>query len=53
MKLILFSMNFFGQMQPACGLMAMEVHPLHKKEGGGPFMVRCFEDYARGKWGRC
>ena len=33
MKLILFSMNFFGQMQPACGLMALEVHPLHKKKG--------------------
>ena len=31
MKLILFSMNFFGRMQPACGLMALEVHPLHKK----------------------
>ena len=26
MKLILFSMNFFGKMQPACGLMALEVH---------------------------
>ena len=33
MKLILFSMNFFGKMQPACGLMALEVHPLHKKKG--------------------
>ena len=33
MKLILFSMNFFGVMQPACGLMALEVHPLHKKKG--------------------
>lgn len=47
MKLILFSMNFFGQMQPACGLMALEVHPLHKKKGAALFMVRCFEDYAR------
>ena len=28
MKLILFSMNFFGVMQPACGVMALEVHPL-------------------------
>ena len=28
MKLILFSMNIFGVMQPACGLMALEVHPL-------------------------
>ena len=31
MKLILFSMNCFGRMQTACGLMALEVHPLHKK----------------------
>ncbi len=35
MKLILFSMNCFGRMQTACGLMALEVHPLHKKKGGG------------------
>ena len=47
MKLILFSMNFFGRMQPACGLMALEVHPLHKKEGAALYMVRYFEDYAR------
>ena len=33
MKLILFSMNCFGRMQTACGLMALEVHPLHKKQG--------------------
>ena len=33
MKLILFSMNCFGRMQTACGLMALEVHPLHKKRG--------------------
>ena len=47
MKLILFSMNFFGKMQPACGLMALEVHPLHKKKGAALYMVRYFEDYAR------
>lgn len=47
MKLILFSMNFFGRMQPACGLMALEVHPLHKKKGAALYMVRYFEDYAR------
>lgn len=47
MKLILFSMNFFGRMQPACGLMALEVHPLHKKKGVALEMVRYFEDYAR------
>ena len=47
MKLILFSMNYFGRMQPACGLMALEVHPLHKKQGAALEMVRYFEDYAR------
>lgn len=47
MKLIRFSMNFFGKMQPACGLMALEVHPLHKKKGVALEMVRYFEDYAR------
>ena len=47
MKLILFSMNFFGVMQPACGLMALEVHPLHKRKGAALRMVEYFEDYAR------
>ena len=47
MKLILFSMNIFGVMQPACGLMALEVHPLHKRKGAALEMVRYFEDYAR------
>ena len=47
MKLILFSMNIFGAMQPACGLMALEVHPLHKRKGAALEMVRYFEDYAR------
>lgn len=47
MKLIRFSMNFFGRMQPACGLMALEVHPLHKKKGVALEMVRYFEDYAQ------
>ena len=40
MKLVSFSMNFFGKMQPACGLMALEVHPLHKKKGAALEMVR-------------
>lgn len=40
MKLILFSMNFFGVMQPACGVMALEVHPLHKKKGAALYMIR-------------
>lgn len=31
MKLILFSMNFFGVMQPACGVMALEVHPCTRR----------------------
>ena len=47
MKLILFSMNCFGRMQTACGLMALEVHPLHKKQGAALEMIRYFEDYAR------
>ena len=47
MKLILFSMNIFGVMQPACGLMALEVHPLHKKKGAALRMIQYFEDYAR------
>ena len=47
MKLVNFSMNFFGKMQPACGLMALEVHPLHKKKGAALEMVRCFEAYAK------
>ena len=47
MKLILFSMSCFGRMQTACGLMALEVHPLHKKQGAALEMIRYFEDYAR------
>lgn len=47
MKLVSFSMNFFGKMQPACGLMALEVHPLHKKKGAALEMVRYFEAYAK------
>ena len=47
MKLILFSMNFFGVMQPACGVMALEVHPLHKKKGAALYMIRYAERYAR------
>ena len=42
MKLILFSMNCFGRMQTACGLMALEVHPLHKKQGAALEMIRYF-----------
>ena len=35
MKLIDFSMNAFGQMRPAVGLMSLAVHPMHKKKGAG------------------
>lgn len=47
MKLVSFSMNLYGQMQKACGLMSLAVHPLHKKKGAALDMVRYFEDYAR------
>lgn len=47
MKLIDFSVNLFGKMQAASGLMALGVHPLHKKKGSALEMVRFFEDYAK------
>lgn len=47
MKLIDFSVNFFGKMLPAAGLMALAVHPLHKKKGAALEMVRFFEEYAK------
>lgn len=47
MKLIDFDMNFFGEMKRACGLMALGVHPLHKKKGAARDMVRFFEEYTR------
>lgn len=31
MKVVHFSLNLFGKMHPACGLMALGVHPLYKK----------------------
>ena len=46
MKLIDFSVNIFGKMQAATGLMALAVHPLHRKKGAALEMVRFFEDYA-------
>lgn len=45
MKLIDFSMNMFGEMKPATGLMSLAVHPLHKKKGAALEMVRFFEKY--------
>lgn len=46
-KLIDFSMNLFGEMKPATGLMALGVHPLHKKKGAARDFVRYFEDYTK------
>lgn len=45
MKLVDFSMNIFGRMQKAVGLMALGVHPLHKKKGAALDMVKYFEEY--------
>lgn len=45
MKLINFNINLFGQMRKAAGLMALGVHPLHKRKGAAREMVRFFEDY--------
>lgn len=47
MKLIDFSMNAFGQMKPAVGLMSLAVHPMHKKKGAARDMVRFFEKYTK------
>ena len=47
MKVIDFSMNAFGKMCPATGLMSLAVHPMHKKKGAGLDMVRFFERYTR------
>ncbi len=47
MKLIDFSMNAFGRMQSAVGLMSLAVHPMHKKKGAGLDMVRFFEKYTK------
>lgn len=46
MKVVHFNMNMFGQMQPAYGLMALGVHPLHKKQGVALAMIREFEKIA-------
>ncbi len=47
MKIIDFSMNAFGKMQHAVGLMSLAVHPMHKKKGAGLDMVRFFERYTQ------
>lgn len=45
MKIIEFKMNIFGKMERATGLMALGVHPMHKKKGAALDMVRFFEEY--------
>jgi len=45
MKLIDFDMNLYGEMRKATGLMALAVHPLHKKKGAAKEMVEFFEKY--------
>lgn len=45
MKLIDFDMNLYGEMRKATGLMALAVHPLHKKKGAARDMVKFFEKY--------
>ncbi|MBR3786496.1 MAG: GNAT family N-acetyltransferase [Firmicutes bacterium] len=47
MKLIDFDINLYGRMCKATGLMALGVHPLHKKKGLAREMVQFFEDYTR------
>ena len=47
MKLLDFSMNAFGCMVRSAGLMALAVHPLHKKKGAALDLVRFFEKYAQ------
>jgi len=47
MKLIDFDMNLYGRMRKATGLMALGVHPLHKKKGLAREMVRYFETYTK------
>ena len=46
MKLVSFKMNIYGEMKKAVGLMALGVHPLHKKQGIALEMVRFYEKYA-------
>nr|WP_315019819.1 GNAT family N-acetyltransferase [uncultured Aminipila sp.] len=47
MKIVHFSMNIYGKMQLACGLMSLAVHPLHKKKGAALQMVHYFEEHAK------
>ena len=47
MKVLDFTMNAFGRMVKATGLMALGVHPMHKKKGAARDMVKFFEEYTR------
>ena len=47
MKIIDFQMNLYGKMRKATGLMALGVHPLHKKKGLAREMVKYFENYTK------
>lgn len=47
MKIVKFSMNVYGEMKYATGLMSLAVHPLYKKRGIALDMVRYFEEYTR------
>lgn len=46
MKIVHFSMNIYGKMQKATGLMSLAVHPLYKKQGAAFEMVKYFEEYS-------
>ena len=49
MKVIHFSMNVYGKMQKATGLMSLAVHPLHKKKKAAFEMVQYYEKYSQEK----
>lgn len=46
MKLVNFDMNIYGKIQPAVGVMALEVHPIYKKQGIAFEMMKYYEDYS-------
>ncbi|MCD1146682.1 GNAT family N-acetyltransferase [Peptoniphilus sp. KCTC 25270] len=47
MKIIDFSMNYFGEMRKAKGLMSLAVHPFHRKKGVAFQMVQFFENFSK------
>lgn len=46
MKLVSFSINLYGKIRPATGLMALGVHPMFRKQGLAKKMIAYFEEYA-------